>query len=74
MKNYYVCMIILMMVLGFIGMSSAAIVTDPTGDLIGIGPTDIRAVRAEQMTRGDGVVLLGHDVDSLHLTFCDGPG
>jgi hypothetical protein len=56
MKNYYICMIILMMVLGFIGMSSAAIVTDPTGDAI--GPTDIRAVRAEQMTRGDGVVLL----------------
>ncbi len=46
----------LLLLLGFRGLSSAAIVTDPTGDAI--GPTDIKAIQAEQMTRGDGVELL----------------
>jgi hypothetical protein len=40
----------------FSGLSSAVIVTDPTGDAI--GPTDINAIRAEQVMRGDGVVVL----------------
>ena len=44
------------LVFGWLGLSSAAIITDPTGDAI--GPTDIIGIRAEQMTRGDGVELL----------------
>ncbi len=58
MKKYIVCLIGLVMALGFIGMSSAAIVTDPTGDKFGSGPTDITAARAEQETRTDGVTVL----------------
>jgi hypothetical protein len=38
----------LVMVLGMTGLSSAGIVTDPTGDKIGTGPTDITAAQAEQ--------------------------
>ncbi len=38
------------LVFGWLGLSSAAIVTDPTGDHI--GPTDIKAIRAEQMLEG----------------------
>jgi hypothetical protein len=52
MRKYIVCLIGLAMVLGFVGMSSAAIVTDPSGDQIvgpkGTGPTDILAAQAEQ--------------------------
>ena len=58
MRKYFMCVLGLVMVLGFVGMSSAAIVTDPTGDLIGSGPTDITAARAEQETRTDGVTVL----------------
>jgi hypothetical protein len=43
-------------VFGWLGLSSAAIVTDPTGDAI--GPTDITAIWAEQMRRGDGIDVL----------------
>ena len=46
----------LILLLGFVGLSSAAIVTDPTGDAI--GPTDITAIWAEQMRRGDGIDVL----------------
>jgi hypothetical protein len=46
----------LFLLLGFIGLSSAATVVDPTGDAI--GPTDIIAMQAEQWTRGDGVEVL----------------
>jgi hypothetical protein len=46
----------LFLLLGFISLSSAAMVTDPTGDAI--GPTDITKVRAEQTIRGDGVDVL----------------
>ena len=58
MRKYFVCLLGLVMVLGFVGLSSAAIVTDATGDTIGTGLTDIRAARAEQLTRGDGIVVL----------------
>ena len=43
---------------GWISLSSAVIVTDPTGDKLGSGPTDITAARAEQETRTDGVTVL----------------
>ena len=43
---------------GWISLSSAVIVTDPTGDKLGSGPTDITAARAEQVMRGDGVEVL----------------
>jgi hypothetical protein len=46
------------LVFGWLGVSSAAIITDPTGDKIGTGPTDITAARAEQFTRPDGTVVL----------------
>ncbi len=46
----------LFLLLGFSGMSSAAVVTDPTGDAI--GPTDITAIQAEQMIRPDGIEVL----------------
>jgi hypothetical protein len=46
----------LILLLGFVGLSSAAIVTDPTGDAI--GPTDIKAIRAEQLARVPGVDVL----------------
>ena len=46
----------LFLLLGFSALSSAAIVTDPSSDAI--GPTDITAIRAEQMMRGDGVEVL----------------
>ena len=35
MKKYIVCLMGLVMALGFVGMSSAAVVTDPVGDLQG---------------------------------------
>ena len=44
------------LVFGWLSLSSAAIVVDPTGDHI--GPTDIKAIRAEQVMRGDGVEVL----------------
>ena len=56
MRKYFVCLMGLVMVLGFVGMSSAAIEIDPTGDTIGTGPTDITAARAEQFNRPDGTV------------------
>lgn len=58
MKKYFVCVLGLIMVAGFCGLSSAAIVTDPTGDKFGTGATDITAARAEQITRGDGYTLM----------------
>jgi hypothetical protein len=51
----------LAMVLGFIGMSSAALVTDPAGDVLGgpgAGITDIVSVRAELTERGDTQTVL----------------
>ena len=58
MRKYIVCVMGLVMVLGFIGMSSAAVVLDPAGDQVGTGPTDITAARIEQTTRTEGVVVL----------------
>jgi hypothetical protein len=58
MRKYFVCLIGLVMVLGLVGMSSAAIEIDPTGDKIGTGPTDITAARAEQFNRPDGIVVM----------------
>jgi hypothetical protein len=46
----------LLLLLSFIGLSSAAIITDPTGDAI--GPTDITAIQTEQMARVAGVEVL----------------
>ncbi len=46
----------LLLLIGFSGISSAAVVTDPTGDAI--GPTDITAIQAEQMIRPDGIEVL----------------
>jgi hypothetical protein len=73
MKKYIVCLMGLVMALGFVGISSAAIVADPGGDAI--GPTDITAIRAEQFVRpGDvsytatpnigGLMIFEADVDS----------
>lgn len=56
MKKYIVCLMGLVMALGFVGMSSAAVVTDPAGDAV--GPTDITAIRAEQLERGDGLLMM----------------
>jgi hypothetical protein len=62
MRKYIVCVLGLVMVLGFVGMSSAAIVTDPTGDKItgakGSGPTDITGAQAEQLAPITGVDVL----------------
>jgi len=55
-KGNTVVFVSLLLLLGFSGLASAAIVIDPTGDHI--GPTDIIAMQAEQMTRGDGVEVL----------------
>jgi len=55
MRKYFACLIGLVMVLGLVGLSSAAIVTDPAGDQLAGGTnTDITAVRAESTVRGDG--------------------
>ena len=56
MKKYIVCLMGLVMALGFVGMSSAGIVTDPAGDAV--GPTDITAIRAEQLARPDGLIMM----------------
>ena len=62
MRKFIVCVLGLVMVLGFVGMASAAIVTDPTGDKItgtkGSGPTDITAAQAEQLAPIPGVDVL----------------
>jgi len=62
MKKYIVCLMGLVMALGFVGMSSAAIVTDPAGDKVvgskGTGPTDITAIQAEQLAPVAGIDVL----------------
>lgn len=58
MKKYIVCLMGLVMALGFVGMSSAAIVTDPAGDKIGTGPTDITAAQAEQLAPVPGIDVM----------------
>jgi hypothetical protein len=55
-KRNIVITINLFLLLGFVSLSSAAIINDSTGDAI--GPTDITAIRAEQLMRGDGVTVL----------------
>ena len=58
MRKYLACFLGLALVLGFVGMSSAAIVIDPTGDTIGTGTTDITAAQAEVEKRTDGQLVL----------------